>query len=451
MEKQALFSKTVLSLALLSLPLWAVDFSALKKGSWTFDPAPIGHVYGYSQVPWTYDIFHGRFVRIGGCTGGYTNEVYSYRYDNAGLFTSTQILAPGVTDSNRPGAGCSRGICYDSKRHIVWGYGGIGSPPIPCSGRNWCLMGLDLSDNSWRMAPGSDGYRMGECCQIAYSPDHDAIMLVGQDGGSWHQTWLYEFSTSKWRRIGDVWSPTRPGAYFGVNLTYKPVGYDALNKVFVMLPADSQTWVFNPTTMTGWDIRRPAIQPSRRDCYGITYDTLRKKLILHGGRSGATALLDTWSYDASSNTWTLLDDSQGPRRAGGQSQLMPVTYDAAHDCIVAMCPNEERGLWIYRTGDPVASDREGAPVSVKAAAAILQVSPNPASGPAQCRFAPDRPGPVRLDLFTLNGQRVWSRSAAVTGNWGTLSLDAAWLPSGAYVLRLIQAGRRAAETVLVRP
>ena len=391
----------------------AIDFSAIPDKSWAFCSTAPGHVYGLSEVPWCYDPYHKKFVRIGGCTGGYTNEVYAYWFDGSGNFVSDQILAPGTTDNNRPGAGCSRGICYDTKRHLVWGLGGIGSPPIACSGTNNALMGLDLADNSWQKAPGSTVNYFGACVQIEYGEDPDAVVMI-TDGTGWHQCWVYEFSKSAWRQVATEWDPTKAGPKQGIFLAYKEMCYDPVNKLFVLYPgpgANPETWVFNPSTMTDWERRTPSPTPPFRERYGMAYDSYNKKLILHGGWRGSwdvrVCMTDTWAYDAAANTWTLISDAGASRSAGGQTNFTPFEYDSEHNAFVGLCMNEETGTWVYRL-----SSRGAAPeFSMPGPREVLSVFPNPFAARTQFSF----PSPGTLSIFALDGRLVESLGLTRSG------------------------------------
>jgi hypothetical protein len=399
----------------------SVNFSTLADRNWVFVSTPIAHVYGDEEVSWTYDSYHKKFLRVGGCTGGYTNEVYAYWFDANGQVVSQQVMAPGTDGgSNRAGLGCSRGICYDSKRHIVWNYGGLGSPPsgVSESGQNWALMGIDLGDNSWRMAPNSDAVQLKQTCQIAYDPDDDAIILFGNDMGAWGNCWLYEFSTSKWRQIGALWNPAGPKG----NPTYKHLKYDPDNHAFVVLmgtPGDPQTWVFKPSTMTDWEVRRPNPTPLYRYWYAMSYDPANHKLLLHGGDStyGYDGMNDTWSYDAGANTWTNIPDAGSSRlpvigppgwQTNGtviswQARCPAWAYDSEHNAFVMQAPREN-GYWVYRLGS-------GTSISYslpRTNSTGLRCSPNPFSlftsftldaGTAESR-------PEKMAIFSIDGKLI---------------------------------------------
>lgn len=378
-----------------------IDFAKLNTGTWVNPGVNIGQVYGASEVSWAYDRHHRKFVRFGGCSGGYTNEVFACWFDGSGNFVSEQIIAPGTSGGdNRPGAGCSRGICYDSKRHIVWGYGGIGASPIPTSGKGWALMGLDLGDKSFRMAPGSDGFRMGEACQIEYGEGDDAILLVGRDAGAWHQTWLYEFSTSKWRKIGKEWDPNASGPRNGINLTYFHPVYDPESRSFVLLlGSQPQTWVFTPSTMTDWEVRTPSPSPPARTRYGSAYDPVMRRIILHGGRNGET---DTWAYNVRANQWTRIQTSGA--LTPGTDGMMPFDYDSEHNVFVSYSYKSDmiHPVQVFRNLTPG--------TSITAPPRLTRGEDRSLRNPIRSLLELEDPGlagNTNAALYSTDGRRVW--------------------------------------------
>lgn len=74
--------------------------------------------------------------------------------------------------------------------------------------------------------------------------------------------------------------------------------------------------------------------------------------------------------------------------------------------------------------------------------------PNPAANATQIRFETARSGPVSLDLFDVTGRHVTTvLDRALETGLHAVDLDASWLPSGVYVVRL-SAGARQASTRL---
>lgn len=82
-----------------------------------------------------------------------------------------------------------------------------------------------------------------------------------------------------------------------------------------------------------------------------------------------------------------------------------------------------------------------APETLPAGFVLYPASPNPFNPSTWIRFSLDRPGPVRLDLYDIQGRRVSTLLEAdlPAGEHG-LSLEAGSLASGSYLLDLSRAG-----------
>ncbi len=87
---------------------------------------------------------------------------------------------------------------------------------------------------------------------------------------------------------------------------------------------------------------------------------------------------------------------------------------------------------------PAGGDAEGAAARGALPEALtVEAFPNPLAAAAEVRFGLPEPGAVRLAVFDALGREV-ARLAegAHAAGWHSASLDAAALPSGAYVVRL---------------
>ena len=78
----------------------------------------------------------------------------------------------------------------------------------------------------------------------------------------------------------------------------------------------------------------------------------------------------------------------------------------------------------------------------------VRVYPNPASDRVQLRWEAAGPGPARVELFALGGQRVRSRTLAAGSGAAELSLTG--LPPGQYTLRITEAAGASTAKLTVR-
>lgn len=88
----------------------------------------------------------------------------------------------------------------------------------------------------------------------------------------------------------------------------------------------NETWVWNGSR---WAQRFPAQSPTARSAYGMTFDTLRSRAVLFGGRNSDTNFFgDTWVFQ--NDEWSELH----PATAPSARQVPGLVYDPLRDRIV---------------------------------------------------------------------------------------------------------------------
>jgi len=85
------------------------------------------------------------------------------------------------------------------------------------------------------------------------------------------------------------------------------------------------TWEYNGTN---WSERNPINAPSARDNYGMTYDSVRERIVLFGGRTSYGLSRETWEYDGTN--WM----QQSPTTKPSARALPAMVYDEARERIV---------------------------------------------------------------------------------------------------------------------
>jgi len=93
----------------------------------------------------------------------------------------------------------------------------------------------------------------------------------------------------------------------------------------------NDTWAYDPTANT-WTILNPAGSlPSARSGVPMVYDSASGKVILFGGFDGDADLSDTWAYDPTANAWTNLSpDGSLPSARAAQ----PMVYDSSSGKVI---------------------------------------------------------------------------------------------------------------------
>ncbi len=100
----------------------------------------------------------------------------------------------------------------------------------------------------------------------------------------------------RWEHYQYTWDGQ---AFVAISRTREPLGEEG------GCPAFPQPAVWQPLTVNG---PQP---PARRDA-ALAFDSNNQRVLLFGGRSGATALNDTWAFDLTSRTWQELSSAVRP-------------------------------------------------------------------------------------------------------------------------------------------
>ncbi|MGH7846338.1 MAG: kelch repeat-containing protein, partial [Candidatus Binatia bacterium] len=286
------------------------------------------------EVPWAYDAKNRLFLHYGGCTPRYTNEEWVF---DLGVEKWTQRYKyEPEGGKRRPGAACSRGMAFDSRRNVVWIYGGA----TPMSNQNLGLWSYDAAASKWTYV--NQGPQRLEANSMAYDSIGDALVTLGRGGQP--RTWVYKIDAKRWFE-----RPLGPKGDYGYrNMTFDPdIGRIVY---FTGNPGrKGETWTYS-VKANSWTRMKAEVEPLGRKYAGMTYDSKDKVHILFGG-SGPGAwnqpqtdlYNDTWVYDAKSNVWTAMKPATAP---GAQKEHMMFAFDEEHN--VAVLAHYQLGTWVYR-------------------------------------------------------------------------------------------------------
>ncbi len=94
----------------------------------------------------------------------------------------------------------------------------------------------------------------------------------------------------------------------------------------------SETWEWDGTSWT----QIITSGPTERSSPGFVYDTVAKKIVLHGGTGvppggGLEALHDTWEYDGIAGTWTQISSGLPALPPGNYADVGTMAYDKARN------------------------------------------------------------------------------------------------------------------------
>ncbi|MBN1479626.1 choice-of-anchor D domain-containing protein [candidate division KSB1 bacterium] len=289
---------------------FAIQGTGVSPSDWTdVSPAPSPADRYWHGLAY---IGNGRILMFGG-TNGSTN------YNDTWLYDITNNTWTNKQPANAPGGRFRMAMTYIGDGKVLM-YGG--SPVIKWIGYNPAIETwlYDLASNSWtKLTPGGtppalDGQGM------SYIGGTDKVMMFGgrvvnKFYSRSDQTWIFDLSQNKWTRKSA--NKARPSgrtsfgmAYFGGDQAVLFGGYTGTTQ-------DDETWLYDRSDDT-WTLLSPSVCPPAR--YNHAAACLGgDRILIFGGRadiipdpnSNSETVLygDTWVFDKSDNTWTEDDNN----------------------------------------------------------------------------------------------------------------------------------------------
>ncbi len=337
---------------------------------------------GGNEIPSVFDAANQLFFKYGGC-GDHSprinvegskrpNETYGNSCWVVNMVSGKWEMRRPRDMSfprDRPGNGCSRYYAYDSRRKLIWMYGGISNGGG--GGNQWDLWTYDGARDTFKQwhtekrPPGGDS-NGGDV--FVYDSVRDLLIMPRGP-----LTWVYDPTTNTWEGRKTPDGPLKPGHYS--SMVFDPVsqcviypravktGKKAGRSGIGIAPGkwrrtekgfeeyEFQTWTYDPGKNL-WTNRKPAQTPTPvyRHRFGLTYDTRNQRIILVGGSSDTWDQFeenfnDVWVYDAVKNTWTKMQPGgrQPPVRT---RECRHCAYDPIHNVVLFL--NGQGSLWAYR-------------------------------------------------------------------------------------------------------
>ncbi len=200
----------------------------------------------------------------------------------------------------------------------------------------------DLSANIWTLRNPVGGTKPSARSDLAMANiGGDQVILFGGGFGIWSdQTWMYDLSANTWAQMNPV-GGVKPSARAGHAMA-NIVGDQVLLFGGWYGTYDGETWMYDLSANT-WVQKSPTNKLSARSHDAMANIGGDQVLMLSGG----TEYNETWLYDLSANTWTLKNLVGGPNpllrqnhamaSIGGDQVLLFGGNDGAYD-------NE---TWVY--------------------------------------------------------------------------------------------------------
>ncbi|MEX0700978.1 MAG: hypothetical protein WD069_02675 [Planctomycetales bacterium] len=339
---------------------------------------------GGHEVPACFDQANGLFFKYGGCGdqsprinvegSRRPNETYGNSCWVANLRTGEWELRRPRDMSfppDRPANGCSRGYCYETKRRVVWMYGGISNGGG--GGDQWDFWSYDGRTDVFTQAHSKNRPRGGDSNggdSVVYDSKHDLLIMPRGE-----KTWVYRIAENEWEERETPDGPPRPGHYWSMvfheaagKLVFplaQPTGRvvqaaarpPATSTTFWMHERDRYhecefaTWTYDAAA-NQWQRLQTEGAPSSRWRCGLAYDSKNRVVILVGGSTNTwdrdeEYFNDVWVLDTRKAAWTRMDPV-GPLPTGRNAwrDNRHCDYDAEHN--VVLWQPSGGNLWAYR-------------------------------------------------------------------------------------------------------
>ncbi len=241
-----------------------------------------------------YDTARGNSVLFGGeqCAGlNCANTTLfgdTWTWDGA-----TWLSHPSLV---QPQARFAHAMVFDDSQKVGILFGGYLCANAACETGNSLSDTWQWDGSQWQKRSPAASPTSRDSHAMAYDSFRKVIVLFGGEtasGKTLGDTWEYD---------GATWAKRSPAAAPSARQSHA-MAYDSARHVTVLFGGYScsntsctpqnevgDTWEYDGTT---WVNRIPAVAPSPRDSFGMTYDTPRGKTILFGGAGSS----ETWEWD----------------------------------------------------------------------------------------------------------------------------------------------------------
>jgi hypothetical protein len=354
---------------------------------------------GVSEVPWAYDANSRVFVRVGGCTGGYTN---STGFFDMGTETQTVPWTMDVSSPpTRPGGGCNRGTCYDPVTKCIYTAGGASSGP--CYGTYGYWKG-DMATRTWTQV------KTGASQQAQCAADTaNKIIITTYGPRSFCYCTVYDPAQNTL-----VFCPPKPDTtatqvFFPIEywqaLEYTPgldgtmyVGYMREDTARGYPVAEWVTWLFDGSTRAWQDLDPTGLEAVAYGRPVLSYDPVSGDVLLLVNASGGPKL---FAYNGSGNAWTRLSVS-GPTTS---YPCQMFEYDIEHNVhvLVGLTSSYGGSVWAFRylNDNTRAAERV---TGIALGGPRLECFPNPCRAAANIAYGISRDSWVRLSVYDVQGR-----------------------------------------------
>jgi len=239
-----------------------------------------------------YDAAGRQIFQFGGLENGAVNDLWSYSLERS------QWSRVGVAGAPPP-ARFGHTMILDATRRRLIVFGGQSSGFFSDT---WAF---DIARSTWLQLSGSGA---GPSRRYGHSAVYDGVrdrMIISHgftDAGRFDDTWAFDLASNAWRDISPTNRPLRRCLHHAVldAAGNQMLLYGGCASGFGPCPL-ADLWSFDLNSHR-WSERSSGARPPGRQWYGLTYDSVRGRLVVFGG-SGGGLKNDTWEYDPVANVW----------------------------------------------------------------------------------------------------------------------------------------------------
>lgn len=271
----------------------------------------------------SFDAYRGKVVLFGGNDGVVKGDTWEYT-------TATHTWAKITPATTSPSARGLHAACYDSLRHRVIISGGQDSGGGHLQDL-WAWDGVDWTD----ITPVGTKPGARRAHAIAYDSNRDVIMLFGGVASvKNNETWEYNCATGLWAEIFPV-AGIKPSPR-----QYHTMEYDTVKRRLVLFGGrtetnhSDETWEYNGGIQSWALMTIAGDKPTARDEHKMAYDSVRRRMLIFGGNDGAYSATsfddETWEYDSATVSWSMV---QGGGDPGGSNPMGRVAFGMTYDSI----------------------------------------------------------------------------------------------------------------------
>jgi hypothetical protein len=271
-----------------------------------------------------WDNWHRVLIRYGGHNQGGGGAQYSEVWTFDPLTAKWTLKEP---DTSPPGVCCAQQNIFDPihKRYVRF--------PAFSGSHGWqwfreiylndsTIWVYDLDENLWRNLSPVPAPQVSPLRCASWDSDAQVIVLFGGEGGR-EGTVVYDPHTNTWTRMKPKMEPEFRS---GGNMVY-----DSARKLHILFGAqfsdDPHTWGYSLSENEWRDLKPAATPPTNQNDAVLAYDSLNRVVvaivkITTGEEENAKHRLETWTYDAGTNTWTKMNPPREPDASGNRSRVL---------------------------------------------------------------------------------------------------------------------------------